>query len=144
MYCHYRNGLECEYLAAAWFTRNGYSVSWPLDGSIEFDFIINDCDGTKRVQVKKIFFDNRKQRFTASLAKTHLKVGGKTKYEKYNENSFDLCAFICIEYNTIYIVPIEFVYKRRSITFYPDGTKPSKRPFDFEQFKRTLINLHDE
>lgn len=142
---HTINGITSEYLAAAWFTKNGFTVSWPSDHSVEYDFVIdNKTDILQRVQVKTIYFDNNKLRYIASLTLSHRTGEGKTINKKYNENSFDICAFVCSEQNVIYIVPIEHIAGRRSITFYPDNKNQFPRPFNFERYKETLINYYDE
>ena len=138
------NGVVCEYLAAAWFVNLGCVVSWPLDNNAEYDFIIEtEGETPQRVQVKKVYFDNNKNRYIGSLVTPHKRGNGSVIYKKYNEDSFDLCAFVCTEYNVIYVVPIEFVFKRRSVTFYPDRKEPNittQRTISFEQFKHELIN----
>ena len=140
---HKVNGVISEFLAAAWFTRNGYIVSWPSDSSVEYDFIIdNKTDEPKRVQVKTIYFENSKKRYIGSLVLTHRQNNGKSLNKKYKQGAFDIAAFVSVETNSIYIVPFDFVHGRRSITFYPDekGNANYKRPFNFESFKEVLIN----
>lgn len=143
---HQVNGVICELLAAAWFTQNGFIVSWPTDKTVEYDFIIdNKDDSPKRVQVKKIYYDNSKNRYIASLVLTHKQSDGKTRNKKYKKGAFDICAFVCADENAIYIIPFEFVHGRRSITFYPNdlGNPEFKRPFNYEEFKRVLIPINE-
>lgn len=146
MFEHHKNGVICEYLAAAWFTNSGYSVSWPQHNFSEYDFIIDKKDETpKRVQVKTIYFDVNKQRYLCGLTLTHKRADGTTANRKYNADSFDLCAFVCVDYNAIYVVPIERILGRRSITFYPDRPETHiNRPFSYERYKEKLIRLNNE
>ena len=140
---HVKNGVVCEFLAAAWFESNGFTVSWPSDSTVEYDFIADNKTERQRVQVKKIYYDNAKKRFIGGMSTTHKTSDGSNHYKKYKADSFDICAFVCVELNAIYIVPGEYVYRRSSITFYPDNKKIYKRPFDFERFKRVLIQINE-
>lgn len=141
----HKNGIISEYLAAAWFTNNGFTVSWPSDCFGEYDFIIDDkVNSPKRVQVKTIFFDNGKGRYIGNTVLSHRLSNGHTINKKYSDNSFDLCAFVCRDYNAIYILPIELVKNRRCITFYPDGSEPNYRcKCNYESYKETLITIYE-
>ena len=143
MFDKHIQGVICEYLAAAWFTNNDYMVSWPFAHFGEYDFIITkEGEKPKRVQVKKVYFDNAKNRYISSLILSHKNCDGTTRNKKYNADSFDICAFVCVDCNVIYVVPISEIIGRRSITFYPDSDEPkisSQRPASYERFKRDLM-----
>ena len=146
MFEHHKNGAVCEFLAAAWFTNNGYIVSWPTGNFSEYDFIIDKKDEEpKRVQVKTIYFDAHKKRYISGLTLSHRQADGTTINKKYDGNSFDICAFVCMDYNAIYAVPIDKIIGRRSITFYPDRPQTHiKRPVNYERYKDQLIRVNNE
>lgn len=137
------NGTVSELLAQQYFVNHGYIVSKPINDFSEYDLIIDklNSNGLLRVQVKTVYFDNTKQRWLSSLVTSHIKGNGRRENKKYTEKSFDVGVFVCKEYNVIYIIPIEKIAGRRSITFYPDG-KPktvNSRYCDFEEFKNELF-----
>ena len=142
MHSKHINGLTSEYLAAAWFTSKGFTVSLPLNPFAEYDLIVDKNDDLLRVQVKTIFFDNNKHRYICNFALSHINSDGSTRIKKYDKNSFDYCAAVCREQNAIYILPIKHILGRRSITFYPDreGVKNSKRYRHYEEYKDKLFN----
>ena len=138
------SGTTCECLAAYYFTARGYTVSLPIDKFGEYDFIADNGENQQRVQVKKIYYDEAKQRYVSSLVTAHVRRGRKIN-KKYEDGAFDLFAFVCPEYNAIYIIPLSELIGRRSLTFYldrPQVAKKDKYP-NFERYRRELIKLND-
>lgn len=130
------NGAVSELIAATYFTDNEYVVSKPLTDFHAYDLIIDD--GTlQRVQVKTAYWDKQKQRFLVSCVTSHIR-GNKNRYnKKYTENSFDLLCAIERETYAVYLIPIDQILGRRSITLYPKG-KPdtvNDRFTDFENYR---------
>ena len=143
MYTKHKNGTISELLAEQFFIERGDIVSKPINDFGEYDFIVDTPSLSKlqRVQVKTIYYDNSKQRWLASLVTSHIKGNGRRENKKYSHDSFDIGAFVCKQFNTIYIIPIEELAGKRSITFYPDG-KPdtvNSRFKDFEHYKYRLL-----
>ena len=139
----HKNGTVSELLAEQFFIERGDIVSKPINDFSEYDLIIDTPSLSKvqRVQVKTIYYDNSKHRWIASLVTSHIRGNGRRENKKYSHDSFDIGVFVCKEYNAIYIIPIEELAGRRSITFYPDG-KPdtiSTRFEDFEHYKYRLM-----
>lgn len=91
----------------------------------------------KKVQVKSIYFDNSRKRYVISLVTSHIRGNNRRTNKKYNINSFDLLCCIEKETNSVYIIPIDKVAGKRSITFYPKGkyNKTNTRYEDFEKYK---------
>lgn len=144
-YSKHINGTACECLAAYCFTSNGYTVSYPLDSFGEYDFIADDGEGQRlRIQVKQIFYDRQKSRYSSSLVTSQYRNGHKYN-KKYEEGSFDLFAFVCPEFNAIYIIPLTELLERRALTFYLDRPQIGHRHAhpNFERYRRELIKLND-
>lgn len=133
----HETGTVSELLASAYFVEKGYIVSKPITDFNEYDLIIDNNEGLKRVQVKTIYWDNSKQRHLISCVTSHIR-GNENRYnKKYTEKSFDLLCAVEKETNSIYLIPIEVVHGRRSITLYPNNKPDSvnSRFEDFEQYK---------
>ena len=127
MYEKQRHGTESELLAEYYFVNIGCIVLKPINDFNEYGFVI-DCNGALyKVQVKTIYFDNSKNRWLGSCVTSHIKV--------------DYALFVCKEHNCVYLVPIDKIVGRRSITFYPDSKPESvnSRYEDFEQYKFPLM-----
>jgi hypothetical protein len=132
----HKQGTVSELIASSYFIQNNYIVSKPINDFGEYDLIV-DNGKLNRVQVKTAYWDNSKKRYLISLVTSHIKRNGGSKNKKYTKNSFDILCAVQKETNTIYIIPIDKVIGRRSITVYPNG-KPetvSIRNKDFEQYK---------
>lgn len=143
MYTKHINGTVSELLAEQFFVECGYVVSKPINDFCEYDLVIDNpkYPELQRVQVKTIYFDNSRKRWMSSLVTSHIRGNGRRQNKKYSKDSFDIGVFVCKEKNAIYIIPIEEIQGRRSITFYPDG-KPStvnSRYRDYEQYKQDLF-----
>lgn len=135
------NGTISELLALQYFVNKGYIVSKPIDNFNEYDLIIDNNGKLNRVQVKTVYYDNNKKRYLSSCVTSHIHGNYRRTNKKYTLNSFDLYAFVCRPFNCIYIIPIDLLEGRRSITFYPDNPLAiEKSRYDnFENFKDVLI-----
>lgn len=141
----HKNGTISELLAEQFFIEQGNIVSKPINDFSEYDFVIDiqPLSKLQRVQVKTIYFDNTKRRWISSLVTSHIRGNGRRENKKYSIKSFDIGAFVCKEHNAIYIIPIDKLEGRRSITFYPDG-KPetvNSRYKDYEYYKHELLQI---
>lgn len=135
------NGTKSEILAQYYLINKGYLISKPINDFLEYDFIVDDNkENLYRIQVKTIYFDNSKQRWLSSCVTSHNRSGGLIN-KKYTIKSFDYGLFICKEYNVCYLIPIDLIAKRRSITFYPDGKNipVNSRYENFETYKEKLL-----
>ena len=136
------NGTKSELLAEYYLIRHGYNVSKPINDFSEYDFVIEDEYGKLfKVQVKTIYFDNSKKRWVGSCVTSHIRGNNRRTNKKYTEKSFDYGLFICAEYNKAYLIPIECIVGKRSITFYPNGknNKTNTRYKDFETYIDTIM-----
>lgn len=135
------NGTKSELLAEYYLTNKGYIVSKPINDFSEYDFIIDDNRNLYRIQVKTIYFDNSKQRWLGSCVTSHIRGNNRRTNKKYTEKSFDFGLFICAEHNAAYLIPIDLISGRRSITFYLNGkdNKSETRYFDFEMYRESIM-----
>lgn len=133
----HETGTVSELLASAYFVSKGYIVSKPITDFNEYDLIIDNGE-LKRVQVKTIYWDNSKQRYLISCVTSHIR-GNENRYnKKYTQDSFDLLCAVERETNSIYLIPIDAIAGRRSITLYPKG-KPKTVTDRFEDFEKYKI-----
>ena len=134
------NGTVSELLAEAFFVSKGYVVSKPINDFNEYDLIIDDFESLKKIQVKTIYWDNSKSRNMVSCVTSHIR-GNENRYnKKYTTNSFDILCAVHQDSKSFYVIPVEDILDRRSITFYPDG-KPNTvngRYKDFESYKQNI------
>lgn len=141
VYKKHINGTVSELLAESYFINNGYIVSKPINDFNEYDFVVDDEKGLRKVQVKTVYWDNNKNRNLVSCVTSHIR-GNEHRYnKKYENGSYDILACVHKESGSVYIIPFDEVKGRRSITFYPEG-KPDtvrKRYDDFENYKRSLF-----
>lgn len=136
------NGTKSELLAEYYLVNRGYIVSKPINDFSEYDFVADNHSGKLfTVQVKRIYFDNNKNRWLASCVVSHIRGNGRRANKKYTEESFDYGLFVCEEYNVVYLIPVALIANRRSITFYPNGknNKSDTRYSDFEKYKEPLF-----
>ena len=56
-----------------------------------------------------------------SLCTSHRRGGETIKNKKYSESSFDYLIAVCPAPLTFYIIPVDVISDRRSITLYPNG-----------------------
>jgi hypothetical protein len=130
----HKQGTVSELLAASYFVQNNYIVSKPLSDFNEYDLVV-DNGQLKRIQVKTIYWDNSKQRFLISCVTSHIRGNTHRENKKYRNSSFDLLCGVEMKSGAIYLIPIDRIVGRRSITIYPNG-KPNTvgtRYMDFEQ-----------
>ena len=132
----HQTGNVSELLAAQFFIKNGYSISLPFDNFGEYDLII-DNGVLSRVQVKTIYWDTNKQRHLISCVTSHIRGNLRRTNKKYTQTSFDFLLGVEILSHTYYLIPVDQLQNRRSITVYPNG-KPltvNNRYGDFETYK---------
>jgi len=134
----HRQGTVSELIASSYFVQNNFVVSKPINDFGEYDLII-DNGKLSRVQVKTAYWDNSKKRYLVSLVTSHIRGNGRKPNKKYSKDSFDLLCAVQKETNSIYIVPIEMIVGRRSITVYPDG-KPKSVTNRFEDFEKYKVD----
>ena len=111
------NGIVAELLAETYFVQNGYTVSRPVAKFGEYDLII-DNGKLLRVQVKSLYWDNSKKRHLLSLVTSHIRGNNRRINKKYTKSSFDILCAIEKNSGAIYILPINDVAGKRSMTFY--------------------------
>ncbi len=132
-----KQGTVSELLAAQFFVQRGYAVSFPFDGFGEYDLII-DNGKLSRIQIKTVYWDNSKQRYLISCVTSHIRGNNRRLNKKYSVLSFDYLLGVEKETQSYYLIPVEKIANRRSITVYPKG-KPetvTKRYEDFEQYRQ--------
>lgn len=130
-------GTVSELLASSYFVQKGWTVFTPIDGHGEYDLVVEDNNNKlSRIQVKTIYWDSNKNRFLISCVTSHIRGNGRRINKKYKENCFDLLVGVEKNTDSIYIIPFEKIFGRRSITVYPNGkTKTNGRYDDFEQYR---------
>lgn len=137
-----KHGTESELLAEYYLVNKGYIVSKPINDFNEYDFVVDDGkENLHTIQVKTIYYDNSKRRWLGSCVTSHIRGNGRRTNKKYNKQSFDFALFVCKDLNVVYVIPVEEICERRSITFYPD-IKPksvNSRYTDFEKYKDKLL-----
>ena len=137
-----KNGLLSESLVQCAFLEHNLPFSIPYGSFDEYDFVVQTSSGFKSVQVKTCYFDNSKNRFIVSLCTSHRRGGETIKNKKYSESSFDFLIAVCHKPLVFYVIPVEAVFGRRSITLYPDGVPHTSKGnpryenmIDFEVYK---------
>ena len=132
----HQQGTVSELLATSYFIQNGYIVSKPINDFNEYDLVIDNGE-LKRIQVKTIYWDNNKKRYLISCVTSHIRGNQRRVTKKYQQKSFDYLCGVERNNNAIYLMPINVIAGRRSITVYPDK-KPktvTSRYKDFEQYR---------
>jgi len=132
----HQQGTVSELLATSYFIQNGYIVSKPINDFNEYDLVIDNGE-LKRIQVKTIYWDNNKKRYLISCVTSHIRGNQRRVNKKYQQKSFDYLCGVERNNNAIYLMPINVIAGRRSITVYPDK-KPktvTSRYKDFEQYR---------
>lgn len=100
--------------AIAYFTLNKYTVSIPLNDSQDYDLIVDDGNGLKRVQVKTTKCKS-KNNYVASIRT----CGGNqswNKVSKFFDNTTVELLFIVCDDGTMYCIPTENVKCKSAIT----------------------------
>ncbi len=95
-------------LAIGWFTSHGYTVSIPLTDSQDYDLIVDNGTGLKRVQVKTTTFQ-----VTPGVYQANLSVKGGNRTSKGTVKKFDSTRveilFIATGDSGLYLVPSDRV-----------------------------------
>lgn len=142
MYNKQKNGLLSESLTQCALLEHNLPFAIPFGSFDEYDFIVQTSKGFKSIQVKTCYFDNSKKRFIVSLCTSHRRGGEIIKNKKYSESSFDYLIAVCHAPLTFYIIPVDAISDRRSITLYPNGIPSTSKGnprfenmVDFEIYK---------
>lgn len=120
-----KNGLLSESMVSTELLRRNIPFSIPYGSFNEYDFVAETPHGFKAIQVKTCYWDTSKNRFIVSLCTTHRRGGETLKNKKYKTDSFDYLIAVCHEPIAYYIIPIEKIAGRRSLTLYPSGVPES-------------------
>lgn len=97
-----RKGMSAEYLAKAFFSKNGYLIITPDTHETSYDFIAVDQNGNSdRVQVKAV------NELKSGLARIRNKHGSTNRL--YLKNSYDILAGVWVERSKIYLFNSEDV-----------------------------------
>lgn len=120
-----QNGLISESMVSTELLKRGIPFSIPYGSFNEYDFVAETPHGFKSIQVKTCYWDNSKNRFIVSLCTTHRRGGETLKNKKYKVCSFDYLIAVCHDPIAYYIIPIEKIAGRRSLTLYPSGVPES-------------------
>ena len=101
--------------AIAYFTTNKYTVSIPLNDSQDYDLIVDNGNGLKRVQVKTTRFKNHSGAYQAALRT----CGGNQSWDKvvkFFDNTIVELLFILCENNDEYLIPTKDILVKSTIT----------------------------
>jgi hypothetical protein len=97
--------------AILYFSKQGFTVSVPLNDSQDYDLVVDLQDGLKKVQVKTTKFKSEYGRYQVSVKSAGGTNGGI--YARVCEGSADLLYVLC-EDCTQYLIPKEFFKDKRS------------------------------
>ena len=101
-------------IAIAYYSMNGYTVSFPLNDTQDYDLIVDKNNILKKVQVKATSCKTRYNKYQVAL-----KSCGGTKGETYKtiiDTNIDE-VFIVTGNMDIFILPIEEIKNRSTINF---------------------------
>lgn len=100
-------------IAIAYYTSNGYTVSIPLNDTQDYDLIVDRDNIIKRVQVKATGCITKSGNYQVAL-----KSCGGTKGNTYKRliNTAIEELFILTEKEDIYIIPIEMIKNKSTIS----------------------------
>ena len=100
-------GATSEYLAAAYFSSNGYEVFWPNGCSSAADFVADRSGVSFRVQVK-----------TASWVEyrgvSYLRANLRSSRSSYKPGDYDLLAAVARD-GRIWVIPFEDLPKKSTL-----------------------------
>ena len=100
-------------MAIAYYSSNGYIVSIPLNDTQDYDLIVEKDNIIKRVQVKTTSCKDKNEKYQVAL-----KSCGGTKgitYKTLKDTNIEE-LFIFLENKEIYILPIEEIKNRSTLT----------------------------
>ena len=101
-----RRGAACEYIAAAEFSKRGWTIFWTPTGSSAADFLIDKKGTTLKVQVKSASWSEQG-------GSKYLRAGVKAR-RKYTKDDYDLLVVVDPD-ERIWSIPFEEVPKTSSI-----------------------------
>lgn len=99
--------------AIAHFVSQGFTVSVPLTDSQEYDLVVGDDSGLKKVQVKTTCY-KRNSVFTVNL-KTSSKKKNRNLYKSFDASKCDL-LYILTDEDEEYIIPCEELEAETSLS----------------------------
>jgi hypothetical protein len=97
-------------VAIGWFAANGYTVCVPLTDSQEYDLVVENGNGFKKVQVKTSRFMSP---YGAPRVELRTKCGA---YKKVKHLSAELDFLFIVTDATLYLIPMDCVTARTEIT----------------------------
>ena len=100
-------------IAIAYYVSNGYIVSIPLNDTQDYDLIVDKDNIIKRVQIKSTSCIGKSGNYQVAL-KSCGGTNGKT-YKTLIETNIDE-VFILLENMEIYIIPIEKIKNKSTLT----------------------------
>ncbi len=100
-------------IAIAYYSSNGYTVSIPLNDTQDYDLIVDDGKKLKKIQVKSTACKTKYGNYQVPL-KSCGGTKGKT-YKTVIETKIDE-LFIVLEDLSIYVIPIEEIKNRSTLT----------------------------
>ncbi|QDP57803.1 MAG: hypothetical protein Unbinned7358contig1001_29 [Prokaryotic dsDNA virus sp.] len=86
MHPHHRKGSAAEYMAAAYFSSQGWELFWTPTGTSPCDFVMVKGEETKRVQVKAAGVWTK-----SGSTYTRVRLGGNNTYKP---GDFDILAVV--------------------------------------------------
>jgi hypothetical protein len=101
-------------IAIGWFAESGYTVSIPLTDSQDYDLIVDDGLGPKRVQVKTV----TRHRYGGWVVELRTKGGNKSgtgKTKVFDPKKVDT-LFIITANRDLYLLPSKNVHGESSIS----------------------------
>ena len=108
-------GILTERIVEAKFIEKKFNTLLPRSPGGTVDLLVEKNNAFIRIQIKSSYYDER----TDSYRSTLLKSG----HNKYDLKEFDYFAIYNYEYDALYIIPVNFIEEKTSISFYPHRQK---------------------
>ena len=115
----HRKGQTSEYMAACWFSDQGWEVFWSNLGQSSVDFLVVHDNEVKSVQVKSAistFTKNGSERLRVNLR------AGRRKPRRYKAATFDLLV-VCAKDGRIWVIPEKYIPKVTQFTLIGTDSK---------------------
>ena len=102
-------------LAIAWFAKNHYQISLPLDVHLPYDLLVDKGDGLiKKVRVATTSYKNPYDNFEVSLRSMCANYYGTPKITKFQPSLIDY-LFVDCEHKEFYLIPSHQIYSNTKI-----------------------------
>ncbi len=103
-------------IAIAWYSVKGYTVSVPLTDNQDYDLVVDDGSGVKRVQVKTTYHKNPNKvgGYIALLKTCGGNRSGIGKIKHFNNKSCDILFAVCDD-GSKYAIPASKIKAKASI-----------------------------